>query len=188
MALLIFGLAIWSAAHLFGVVAPAARAGLTGKLGEHRAKGMMAGVILSGVVLMVLGYRITDYVALYTPPAWAVHLNNLLMLISVLMFGAAKRANMISHRLRHPMLTGMIVWAVAHLLVNGDLASMILFGGLAVWAVASMALANRRDGAWERPGSGDMKTNVKLVVISAVVYVVIVLIHSFALGYPTFPA
>ena len=83
MALLIFGLAIWSAAHLFGVVAPAARAGLTGKLGEHRAKGMMAGVILSGLVLMVLGYRMTDYVALYTPPTWAVHLNNLLMLAAI---------------------------------------------------------------------------------------------------------
>ena len=87
MALLIFGLAIWSAAHLFGVVAPAARAGLTGKLGEHRAKGMMAGVILSGLVLMVLGYRMTDYVALYTPPTWAVHLNNLLMLAAIYLMG-----------------------------------------------------------------------------------------------------
>lgn len=188
MALLILGLAIWSAAHLFGAVAPAARAQLTGKLGEHRAKGMMAGVILSGVILMVLGYRMTDYVALWTPPGWAVHLNNLLMLFAVLLMGAAKRANMISHRLRHPMLTGVIVWAIAHLLVNGDLASAVLFGGLGVWAVISMPLANRRDGGWERPGPGDAKTNVKLGVISVAVYIAIVVIHSFVLGYPTFPA
>jgi uncharacterized membrane protein len=139
----------------------------------------MAGLILSGLILTVLGYRAAPYEALYTPPGWAVHLNNLMMLGAVLLMGAAKRANMISHRLRHPMLTGVIVWAAAHLLVNGDLASALLFGGMAVWAVASMALANRRPG--------DRKANVKLVVISGVVYVAIVLIHSFALGVPTFP-
>jgi uncharacterized membrane protein len=187
MALLIFGVLVWSAAHLFPVAAPAARARLAERFGAHPAKGMMAGLILCGLILMVLGYRAAPYDALFTPPGWALHLNNLLMLIAVLLMGAAKRANMISHRLRHPMLTGVIVWAAAHMLVNGDLASAILFIGMAVWAVASMLLANRRDGAWSRPGPGDTKTNIKLVVISGVVYVAIVLIHSFVLGVPTFP-
>jgi len=187
MALLICGVLVWSAAHLFPVAAPAARAGLTERLGVPRAKGMMAGLILSGLILMVLGYRAAPYEALFTPQGWAIHLNNLLMLIAVLLMGAAKRANMISHRLRHPMLTGVIIWAFAHLLVNGDLASAILFGGMAVWAVASMLLANRRDGAWSRPGPGDRKANIKLVAISVAVYVAIVLIHSFVLGVPTFP-
>ncbi len=187
MALLICGVLVWIAAHLFGAVAPAARAGLTGRWGEQRAKGVMAGAILSGLILMILGYRAAPYEALYTPAGWTLHLNNLLMLIAVLLMGAAKRPNMISHRLRHPMLTGVIVWAIGHLLVNGDLASAILFGGLALWAIVSMPLINQRDGAWERPGPGDRAANIKLVVISGVVFVAIVLIHSFVLGVYTFP-
>jgi len=188
MALLLCGVLIWSAAHLFPVAAPAARAGLTERMGAKGTKGAMAGLILGGLILMILGYRAAPYEALYTPPGWAVHLNNLLMMLAVLLMGAAKRANLVSHRLRHPMLTGVIVWAFAHLLVNGDLASAILFGGMAVWAVLSMLFENRRDGAWKRPGPGDRATNIRLFVISGAVYLGIVLIHSFVLGVPTFPA
>lgn len=187
MTLMIFGLALWSAAHLFPAATPAGRQNLTNMLGEFRAKALIAAVILAGLVLMVIGYRASPYQELYLLPGWATHLNNLLMMASVLLFGSARSENMVSHRLRHPMLRGVLSWAVAHLLVNGDVASVVLFGGLAVWAVASIILSNRRDGAWERPGPGDRAANIKVVAISGVVYVAIVLVHSFVLGYPTFP-
>ncbi len=187
MTLLIIGLLIWSIAHFAPLAAPGPRAKLNDALGAGPARGVMAVAILVGLVLMVIGYRASPYEELYLLPGWATHLNNLMMMFSVLLFGAARSPNFVSHRLRHPMLRGTLAWAAAHLLVNGDVASVVLFGGLAAWAVACIILSNRRDGAWERPGPGDRKSNIKLVVISGAVYIAIVLVHSFALGYPTFP-
>ena len=83
------------------------------------------------------------------------------------------------------MLTGGILWAFAHLLVNGDLASILLFGVIGLWAGAQMLLINRSEGAWERPAAGSVRKDVKLAVISLVIYGVIVGVH-FALDHNPF--
>ena len=90
----------------------------------------------------------------YDPPAWGIHLNNLAMFFAVALMGAGQSKGHARAWLRHPMLTGVLVWAFAHLLVNGDAASLILFGWMAVWALASMALINAREPAWVRPAPG----------------------------------
>ena len=79
-----------------------------------------------------------------------------------------------------------MVWAVAHLLVNGDRASLVLFGWMGLWAVAEMALINAREPAWVRPAPGTVAGDVRLVVITLVVFAVIVAVHTW-LGYPPFP-
>ena len=89
-------------------------------------------------MLIVIGYRAAPFVAVYTPPAWTIHVNNLAMLGAVLLFGAGHPRGRVRTWLRHPMLTGVIIWALAHLLVNGDLASIVLFGGLGLWAAVSI--------------------------------------------------
>jgi uncharacterized membrane protein len=86
--------------------------------------------------------------------------------------------------LRHPMLLGVLVWAFAHLLVNGDMASVVLFGGMGVWAVMQIMLINSQE-TWERPVRGPASGDVKLLIISAVVFTVIVGIH-IGLGYNPF--
>ena len=86
MTWLVLGLALWVGAHLFKSLAPEARAALGARLGEGPARGLMAGAIGLGLVLMILGYRSADYVGLWTPPRWTYHLNNLLMLVSVFVF------------------------------------------------------------------------------------------------------
>ena len=141
MTLLILGLALWVLAHWFKRLAPDARA----KLGDP-GKGVVALLIVAGVVLMIFGYRAADFIPVWTPPAWTIHLNNLLMILAFWIYGssAAKGAKAWpAYKTRHPQLIGFKTWAIAHLLVNGDLASILLFGGLLAWAVSEVILINR---------------------------------------------
>lgn len=186
MSLLILGLLVWAAGHFFKRVAPTARADLADRLGAGRSKIAVAAALGVGVLLMIVGYRAAPYVALYTPPGWGVHLNNLAMLFAVALFGMGNSKGRARSWLRHPMLTGVVVWALAHLLVNGDLASLVLFGGLGLWAAAEMAVINAREPAWVRPAPGPASGDARLVVITLVAYAVIAGVHAL-LGYPPFP-
>lgn len=173
---LIAGLVLWSIAHFFKRLAPNMRAAMTTKMGNG-AKGVMALLILASIVLMVVGYRAAPAEFVYGLPRWATHVNNTLMLVSVALLGMGNSKGRARTWLRHPMLWGVVVWSIAHLLVNGDVPSIVLFGGLAIWAVASMLLINIQDGKWERPAPGPASGDVKWLVISAVVFAVISGIH-----------
>jgi uncharacterized membrane protein len=184
--LLVLGVALWIAGHLFHRLAPDARAGLIARLGANGYRGAVAGVIGLGLVLMVIGYRASPLIQVYTPPPWTIHLNNLLMLAAVALFGMGRSRGHARSWLRHPMLTGVAVWAVAHLLVNGDLASLILFGAMGVWALASMPLINAAEGPWQPPAPGPVSGDIRLALISVAVFAVIAGIHAW-LGYWPFP-
>jgi uncharacterized membrane protein len=186
MTLLILGLILWTLVHAFKRLAPEARAGMTSAMGAGPAMGVMAVLLTAATVLMVVGFRRTPFVAVYDPPAWGIHLNNLLMLCAVGLLGAGHSKGRVRTWLRHPMLTAVAVWAVAHLLVNGDRASLVLFGGMGLWALAEMALISAREPAWVRPAAGTVAGDVRWVVITLVVFGVIVAVHTW-LGYPPFP-
>jgi uncharacterized membrane protein len=182
VSLLTLGLALWWASHLFPILAPARRAAVIAKLGEGPYKGLFALVSLGAVALMVIGYQQADFINLWYPPTWTVHLNNLLMLLALALMAARDFKSGLRQWVRHPMLTGVKVWAVAHLLVNGDLASAVLFGGLLAWAVVAVIGSNRRDGAWVRPAASTGKGTVFHVIATLVVFAVIVVIHGPLLG------
>jgi len=135
--------------------------------------------------LMIWGYRSAEFIDVWTPPSWTVHLNNLLMLVAVFFLALSHSKGRLRARFRHPMLAAVKIWAVAHLLVNGDLASILLFGGMLAWAVVSVILINRAE-PWVPPQPGEPKKDVVAVVITLVVYGVIVGIHM-ALGVSPFP-
>jgi uncharacterized membrane protein len=177
--LLILGLGLWTAAHLFKRLAPGARR----KLG-NAGKALVTVAILAGLVLMVIGYRGADYIHVWSPMPWLTHLNNLLMLFAIFLFGMSATTGRLRGRLRHPMLGSVKVWALAHLLVNGDLASIVLFGGLLAWAVVEVIVINRA-GPWiDRPKPGDAKGDIKLVVITLVAYGAISGIHVWLGVWP----
>lgn len=184
MTLLILGLLLWSAAHLFKRLAPGARDRLTEVIGEGPSKGVVALVLVVSVLLMIFGYKAAPFAPVYTPPGWGVHLNNAAMLGAVALFGMGRSRGRARSWLRHPMLTGVIVWALAHLIVNGDLASLVLFGGLGLWAVASIAVINTREPNWHRPEPGPVSGDIRLLVIAVVVFVVIGLIHGWIGPWP----
>jgi uncharacterized membrane protein len=174
MFLLILGLVLWSGAHFMKRIAPDARA----QLGD-RGKAVLGVAILLSVVLMVLGYRSAPFIEVWTPPAFLTHLNNLLMILAFYLYAASGAKTAITRRIRHPQLTAVKTWAVAHLLVNGDLASIILFGGLLAWAVASVILINRAQRDWQRPAPVPAKKEITAIVATLVVVVIVMLIHNW---------
>ncbi|MFT6451069.1 MAG: putative membrane protein [Halocynthiibacter sp.] len=182
MALLILGLILWTFPHLMKEMTP----GLRAKLPEGAAKGIVAISAFVAVALMVIGYRGAEFTAVYTPPSWGQHANNLLMLIAVVLIALGHSKSRLRSKLRHPMLTGSIVWGVAHLLVRGDLASIILFGGIIIWSFLAMALTNVRVHDYVPYAGGSAKGDLRLVLISIAVFAVIAGLHTY-LGYSPFP-
>ena len=187
MTLMFLGLALWWATHLYPIYLPDRRASAIGRLGDKLYKSAFSMFSVAAVAFMVMGYQKAVFVEVWTPPGWTMHLNNLLMLLAVLLMGAKQARSSVKHYIRHPMLAGVKVWAVVHLLVNGDLASVILFGGMLGWAVVAMIGSNRRDGVWERPAKGTMAGLVRHGIITVVVFAVIIGIHGPLLGVYTFP-
>lgn len=175
--LLVLGVALWSGAHLWKRLAPAHRAGFGDK-----GKGLVTLLLLAAVALMVLGYRGAPFVHLWSPPGFLVHVNNLLMLLAFYLFAASGLKTLATRTIRHPQLTGFKTWAVAHLLVNGDLASLILFGGLLAWAVVSVVLINRAQPVWAGPEQSSPGREAGAVVGALAATAAVGWIHTW-LGY-----
>ncbi|WP_415921478.1 NnrU family protein [Tateyamaria sp. SN6-1] len=175
------GVAVWWAAHLFKRVAPARRAAM-----GDPGKGAVAAAIAVSILLMIIGYRGTEFLPVWQPPAFMVHINNLGMLIAIYMLSPAPKRGKLLQGLRHPMLTGFSIWAVAHLLVNGDLASIILFGGLLVWAVLTARIINAADPAWTPNTGGSYAKDAMFLVGSVVLLGLIGMVHNW-LGVWPFP-
>jgi len=169
---LISGLLLWVAAHFFKRALPGPREAM-GKAG----RGVVALAILAGIILMVVGYRSADYEHLYALPDWVRHVNNAAMLVAIFLLDIGRAKGIVRTKIRHPMLSGVVVWAAAHLLVNGDVASLVLFGGMGLWALAEMAVISRAEGPWTPPPPGTVAKDVKFAVIAAVLYALIVGIH-----------
>ncbi len=178
--ILIVGLALWFAGHFFKRAAPEARANMGAK-----ARGPITLALLAGIILMVIGYRMSDGAVFWGRHPATVGINNLLMLLSIYLFAAAGMKTALARKMRHPMLAGVKTWAVAHLLVNGDVASIILFGGLLAWAVSEVIVINRAEPNWTPPPPAPIRKEVIAVIATLVLYAIIVAVH-YALGYPTF--
>ena len=132
---------------------------------------------------MVIGYRGMDFIPVWSPPPFLTHVNNLLVLIALYLFAAGDTKASLTARMRHPMLAGMKTWAIAHLLVNGDLASIILFGGLLAWAVADRISMKRRTQR-AIPTLPATKANDIIAVIGglAVYVIMVVWAHQWLFG------
>ncbi|MBV7410825.1 NnrU family protein [Maritimibacter sp. DP1N21-5] len=180
MIVLILGVLLWSGAHLFKRLAPDARA----RMGD-KGRGLVALASLAGIVLMVIGYRMADGAVHWGRTPALVGINNLLVLLAVYLFAASGMKTWITSKIRHPQLTAVKAWALAHLLVNGDVPSYVLFGGLLVWAVLEVILINRAARPAKATGPFPMGKEIGAVVGAVVVFGVIAWVHTW-LGYPVF--
>jgi len=150
MTLLILGLVLFLGVHSVRVFAEDWRTRTRAKLGENAYKGLYSLVSAAGLGLIIWGYGAAraEPTMLWLPPVWTRHLAALLMLVSmVLLVAAYVPGNAIKARLHHPMVLGVKTWALAHLLSNGMLADLLLFGGFLLWAVLSFRAARGRDRA-----------------------------------------
>ena len=148
MTLLILGLIVFLGVHSVRIFAEGWRTQMRQRLGENAWKGAVSVLSIVGFVLIVVGYGQTrqDVVMLWLPPIWTRHLAALLTIPAfVLLVAAYVPRNAVKARLHHPMVLGVKVWALAHLIANGMLADLLLFGGFLAWSVLSYSAARRRD-------------------------------------------
>ena len=158
MTKLIIGLVIFLGAHLF-VTCRGQRAAVIARIGEWPYKGLFSLVSLVGLILIGYGYadyRATDWINVWYPPRWTHYVTQFLMWPASIFVVAAYVRGDIYRRLKHPMLVGVKTWALAHLISNGDLGSIILFGSFLAWAVYDRITLKRRSdpGAPEIPVRG----------------------------------
>jgi uncharacterized membrane protein len=187
MNLLIVGVLLWSVAHLIPAIAPSFRHGLIEKLGAGPYRGLIALTILTALVLIVFGWRSTQQVYIYVLPTWARQLGVLLMILSFILLGAANYQTVIKRYIRHPMLMGVCVWSISHLLTNGTTRALILFGTLGIWALIEMPLINAREGARTLPDAPGFTAELKGLFITAIVFGVAVFLHPYFAGVSPLP-
>ncbi|MCB8820973.1 NnrU family protein [Microvirga rosea] len=194
MALLVLGLVVFIGTHAFSM-ARQARAGVIAKVGEGPYKGLYSLLSLAGIVLIAIGfgrYRAEGYIPVWDPPVWTRHLALLLVWFAFVMVAAAYLPGRIKRRLKHPMLAGVKIWALAHLLANGDLGSILLFGSILVWGVLARISAKHRDVAAEhgaaKGGLHDNRNDALAIVIGTIAYLAFVFwLHPLLIGVPVLP-
>lgn len=193
MTLLILGLFVFLGMHAVPM-APALRESVRGRLSPTGYQLLFSVASALGLVLIAFGYgqlqgqgRLNPEI--YTPPVWLRHVTLLLMLISFILLAAAYIPSNIRTAVKHPMLAAVKIWAFAHLLANGDLASLILFGSLLAWAVLDRISVKKRQALGPLGAAkGGLGGDVAAVAVGGAAYALMVLWgHSWLIGVPLIP-
>jgi uncharacterized membrane protein len=189
MTYLIAGLIIFLGVHALPM-RPVLRGRMRERLGDLGYKGVFALVSLLGLVLIVHGYgmaRAAGSPVLYSPPLWMSHVTILLMApVFVLLVAAYAPTGTVKARSKHPMILAVKIWALAHLLANGDLASIVLFGSFLAWGVVDRISLKRRG---DIGGAGALRKSIAGDAISVVVGLglyaaFVVYLHEWLIGVP----
>jgi len=189
LGILVLGLLVFLGAHIF-VSLRGARADVIGRIGLHVYRGVFALVSLAGLVLIVWGYgqyRAHEWIQLWSPPGFMRHITIGLMLFATIFIVAAFIPSHIKTRLKHPMLAGVKTWAFAHLLSNGDLGSILLFGAFLAWGVFARIAAKRRGDLGPQTAPAGWGNDAIVVVVGIVVYLALgYAFHPAVIGVPVF--
>ena len=183
MTLLLLGLVLFTVAHFGTTIAAPLRDPVVARIGEGPWKGIVALVLIGSVWLMVQGYRAAPVDALWVAPTWMRHAVVALMVPTFILYMGSYPGSALRARIRHPQLTGFKLWAVLHLVANGELRAVVLFGGLRGWAVLQMILLNRRDGKPPLPAAHSSVLRAWAAIpIGIVAWVVLLLVHPWLFG------
>lgn len=187
---LVVGLVVFFGAHVF-VTLREPRAAVIARIGEWPYKGLMGLASLVGLILIGYGfgqYRASGWIDVWSPPRWTFYVTQILMWpASICVVAAYVRGN-IWVRLKHPMLVGVKTWAVAHLISNGDLGSIVLFGSFLAWAVYDRITLKRRTDPGAPPiPVGGHRNDIIALVVGTLLYLALGLVfHPLVVGVPVF--
>jgi uncharacterized membrane protein len=170
---------------------PAIPAGIRSKLIKRTDvvvyKGVFALVIVLAVLLMVMGWKATPRVFAFQPPAWGVTVNLVFMLATSVLLLAPYLENNFKRIIRHPQLIGFVLWGAGHVLATGQVRSLVLFGGLGVWAFVEMLLINRRDGPWQKPKPVSALADFRLLLAGMGFFILFMFTHLRLFGVSSVP-
>jgi uncharacterized membrane protein len=188
LALLVLGLVLFLGPHVF-ITRRGARAALIARIGEGPYKGLFAIVSIVGLYFIGKGfalYRDAGMIEIWDPPEWTRHITVALMWPAVVFFTAAYIPGDIKRVLKHPMLVGVKLWAVAHLISNGDLGSMIIFVSVLAWAVYDRITLKRRSDPGAPPiPIGGRRNDIAAVIVGTILYFALALVfHPLVIGKP----
>lgn len=190
LAIMILGLAVFIGLHVL-VACRAQRAGVIARLGEGTYKVLFSVASIVGVILIGWGfghYRATGWIDVWYPPAWTRHVTVALVWPAMICVVAAYFPGRIKAALKHPMLVGVKLWAVAHLIANGDLGSIILFGSILGWAVFDRISLKRRTDPGAPPiPDGGRRNDIIALIGGTILYLALgLLFHPLVVGVPAF--
>ena len=189
---LLIGLTVFLGIHALQSLAPQWRKRLINRWGALGFKGVYSAVSLLGLFLMVQGYGLArlEPAVIWTPPRGMQHATILLMWVAmVLLVAAYMPGNKIKAKLRHPMTLSVKVWALGHLLSNGNLADMLLFGGFLIWAVLVFRAARQRDRlVMHTPPQGTLLGNMLTLGVGTAVWAAFLMggLHLWLVGVMPF--
>jgi len=191
LGILIVGLAVFLATHVF-VSFREARARVIERVGLSFYRTLFVIISLVGLALIIWGYaqyRAHDLIQLWSPPAFMRHITIGLVFFAAIFIVAAFFPSHIKTRLKHPMLAGVKAWALAHLLSNGDLGSVLLFGTFLAWGVYARIAAKRRGdiGAAATPAPDGWTGDVIVVALGTAIFLALGFwFHPYVIGVPVF--
>jgi uncharacterized membrane protein len=186
---LIIGLIVLLGAHVF-VTFRDAREHMIGQLGRNGYRALFSIVSIVGLALVVWGfseYRAHEWLQIWSPPAFMRHITVLLMLFASIFLVAAFVPSHIKMRLKHPMLASVKTWALAHLLSNGDLGAILLFGSFLAWGVYARIAAKKRGDIGASTAPSGWTNDAIVVVVGIIVYLALgFAFHPYVIGVPAF--
>lgn len=186
MSLLIIGLILFLGSHSARIFAEPWRNHMIDRLGEVKWKGLCAIFSLIGLVLIVIGYGQARQmpIVLWQPPTYLAHIAILLNLVAFIFLASSlSKNNAISLKLKHPMILGVKVWALAHLLANGTLTALILFGSFLLWAVLDFRSARKRPILMPEKAVVSTKATIIVIVSGVVVWAAFIFgLHQYLIG------
>lgn len=184
MTLLILGLLLWSAVHFIPSLAIPLKIKWKNALGDKGYQLSFSLIVVVSLLMIVFGWRSSAPSMLYTPSVAMRPVSMILMVLAFLLFGASHHVTRIKQIIRHPQLTSVWVWSLAHLLSNGDSRSLVLFGGMGIWALLEIFAINRREGSWIKAEIPSWPVEIKGSLISLVIFAVAALAHLYIAGVP----
>ena len=186
MTSLVVGVLLFACVHFIPSLAPSFKANALTNIGEDAYKGIFSLLLLSAFGVIIMGWRSVVPVSIYLPFP-ALHKIALSLLgCAFLVMAASKRQSRLRLLIRHPMLTGVVLWGVSHLLLNGDNRSMALFGGMTAWALIEIVAINKREGVWIKGDPPSWTVELVTVLIAAITVGVIIYLHPWLSGMPVY--
>lgn len=184
MTWLVLGVLLFATVHFIPSLAPGVKAAWYERMGEGGYKGIFSLLLLASFGLMIFGWRSAQPSFVYQPSA-ALHQPALaLMVLAFVVLAASSINSRIRQVIRHPQLTGVALWGISHLLLNGDNRSIVLFGGMSLWAVIEIIAISRREGVWIKGEVPSWGSEALTLLLAAVTIAVFSWAHPWLSGMP----